>query len=193
MKTREPGFPGGGQTKLQKNTVNKINKGPEVYSEDSLHVEYSRSERLASTRFVDGRQRTGRRKYSLKILMLDILLLCIIGGVLYPFIESSNKKGTLDNVHCRLSLRTIDDEFFISVNLHNRNTIDEEKIIDLQIMVNEQLVYEASDLIPSAGNESTFRFKMKRHKEKLAVHAILTLGEESIDLNALSPASAAEQ
>lgn len=167
---------------------NKINKGPEIYDPDALQVEYSRSEREDLTRFVSGRKNQGARKFSLRILLLDLLLLCIIGGIIYPFIVGSNKTGKLDGISCDLSLRSDEDTVYISVTMVNPDEGVPSEAMELEFFINGQSVEKISDLSPNPGEFRTIRFKMKRDGEKIGVNVIILKGEESLKLNAAASA-----
>ncbi|RDG33861.1 hypothetical protein DV872_02850 [Oceanispirochaeta sp. M1] len=167
---------------------NRINKGPEIYDPDALRVEYTRSERENMTRFVSGRNNQGTRKFSLRILLLDILLLCIIGGVIYPFIVGSNKTGKLDGISCDLSLRSDDETLYISLTMENPADGTVPEAVEVEFFINGQSVEKISDLTPNPGEYRTIRFKMKRDGEKIGVNVIMNKGEESLKLNAAAAA-----
>jgi hypothetical protein len=167
---------------------NNFNKGPEIYDPDALRVEYSRSEREDMTRFVSGRKNQGTWKFSLRIVLLDILLLCIIGGIIYPFIVGSNKTGKLDGISCDLSLRSDEETVYISVTMENPADGVASEAVELEIFINGQSVEKISDLTPNPGEYRTIRFKMKRDGEKIGVNVIMIMGEESLKLNAAASA-----
>lgn len=163
---------------------NNINKGPEIYDPNALWVETSRKEREEMTRYVSGRQKQGSGKFSLKILMLDLLLLCIIGGVLFPFIVGRNKTGKLDGISCDLTLRSDDETLYISLIMRNPADGVVSETMEVEFFINGQSVEKISDLTPNPGESRIIRFKMKRDGEKLGVNVVLNMGEESLELNA---------
>lgn len=167
---------------------NKINKGPEIYDPDALKVESSRTEREQMTRYVNGRRNQGSRKFSLRIVLLDLLLLCIIGGIIYPFIVTRNKTGTLDGISCDLSLRSDENSVYISLIFDNPLTGVPSEAVDIEFFINDQFVETISDLTPNPGEQRIIRFKIKREDPKTAVRVIIKKGEELLKLNAASSA-----
>jgi hypothetical protein len=124
----------------------------------------------------------------LRIVLLDILLLCIIGGIIYPFIVGSNKTGKLDGISCDLSLRSDEETVYISVTMENPADGVASEAVELEIFINGQSVEKISDLTPNPGEYRTIRFKMKRDGEKIGVNVIMIMGEESLKLNAAASA-----
>lgn len=167
---------------------NKINNGPEIYDPDALKVEYSRTEREQMTRYVNGRNRRGAGKFSLRIVLLDLLLLCIIGGIIYPFIVTRNKTGALDGISCDLSLRSDSETLYISLIMENPAGGIPSETVDLEFFVNGRSVESFSDLTPNPGQQRTIRFKTERGEEKTGVRVIIEKGEDILKLNAVSPA-----
>ncbi|MDA3957235.1 hypothetical protein [Oceanispirochaeta sp.] len=166
---------------------NRINKGPEVYSPDELHIEYSRSERMKMNTFTDGRSSSSKRTFSIRILMMDLLLLCIIGGVIYPFILTSNKRGTLEGLKCELSLRSLDEDLYLSVLMRNQPEGLSPRPVEIEFLINGQSVKKVNDLTPPTGEDRIFRFRLKRGNEKISVRVGISIEESRIELNAISP------
>jgi hypothetical protein len=167
-----------------------INQGPEIYDPDALKAEYSRAEREEMTRFTDGRQnRGGGRRHPLRILLLDILLLCIIGGIIYPFIVERNRSGNLGDTRCRLELRRSEDDVLVSLSMKTGAGADGNEAVDITVNVNGRTAESLADLTPRGGEERTLRYSLKGHREKLNVEVILENGETELRLNAVSSAA----
>ncbi|QEN07173.1 hypothetical protein EXM22_03905 [Oceanispirochaeta crateris] len=118
--------------------------------------------------------------------MLDLLLLCIIGGVIYPFIITRNKTGKIEGVQCDLSLRSLDDELYVSVLLQNKEDGLSSRPVGIEILVNGHSVQKINDLSPLPGETRTFRYRLKRENEKISIRSIISIGESKIELNAVS-------
>ncbi len=165
-----------------------MNRGPEIFEPEGLLVEYSREERLKAFPLTRGRKRAFR-KYSMKLLMLDILFLCIIGGVVYPFIVKRNSRGSLDGMPCSLSLRYAGEYVYITVEMKNEQKKSEPCPVELRIFGDGQLVKRGSDLTPPAGGVRSFYAKMKRGKEQMLVLAELETEKGLLVLKAVAGAS----
>ncbi len=162
-----------------------MNRGPEIYDPDALKSEYSRSEREAMAPYASKR-RPGGRKISLKILLLDLLLLCILGGILYPYIIGKNKEGVLDGIRFRLYLSSDEDSLFVSLMMENPSDGNLSDTLDIQIFVNEKEVESLSDLTPSPGESRTLRFRLTGSQQKDAVRIVVNKNSGHLELNAVS-------
>lgn len=167
-----------------------INQGPEIYDPDALKAEYSRAEREEMNRLAAGRRgREWSRKKSLRILLLDILLLCIIGGIIYPFIVEMNRSGDLGDTRCRLELRRSLDDVLVSVSMKSSAGAEGNEPVDITVKVNGRTAESFADLTPRGGEERTLRYSLKGHRERLEVEVILENEEERLRLNAVSSAA----
>jgi len=161
----------------------RMNRGPEVYSPDDLRVEYSRQERLEMTRFPGGRKRGAGRRYSLRIMLLDLLLLCIIGGIIYPFLVNRNRTGTLEGVECSLSARGTEKELLVSVLMKSSKDAEDQLPFDLTLMINDTVVNTLADITPPPGEERYYRFSRTASEGRISVRALIVIGEKEIQLN----------
>jgi len=167
---------------------NKINRGPEIYDPQALRSEYSRQEREKMTHFVNGRRPKTRSKYSIRILMMDILLLCIIGGVITPFIINRNKTARIEGINCKLEIRSSEEEVFISVILMNSNDGAGPRPVETEIYINDVFQSRLEDLTPEPGGERTLRLKMKRPEERISIRAVVNIdGKKALMNDALGP------
>jgi len=163
-----------------------MNKGPEIYNPEDLKVEYSRQERLEMTRFPDGRGLRRNRRFSLRLLLLDLLLLCIIGGVIYPFIIHRNSTGTIDGVRCTLTARPVSEDILISVRMINTGNDSEQKPFVLEIQINGKNKKTISDITPPPGEERYIRFRISAGSEKYSIKTFIRIGDQEIELNTVS-------
>ncbi len=167
-----------------------INQGPEIYDPEALRVESSRSERIEMSRFTDGRRApSSSRKKAMKIVLLDLLLLCIIGGVLYPFIVEMNKSGDLEETRCRLELRRSQEDVLVSLKMRTDDDAAGNRPVDITVYVNGRETESFTDLTPPGGMERTLRYSLKEAEEKVKVEILLEIEDASLRLNAVSSAS----
>lgn len=163
----------------------RINKGPEIYDPEALKSEYSRSEREEAAPYASKRKKSGR-KISLRILLLDLLLLCVIGGILYPYIAGRNKEGVLEGIRCRMYLSSSEETLYISVRMDNPEDGVPPDTVDIRIFVNDTEAGAFSDLTPAPGKSRTVRYKTSGDPQKNAVRIVLDKNSGHIELNAVS-------
>jgi len=164
----------------------RMNRGPEIYDSSDLKVEYSRQERLEMTDFPGKREPRAARRISLRILLLDILLLCIIGGIIYPFIINKNRTGTIDGIFCTLTARTSGDVVLISVSMKNNEPASAQKPFDLELQINGVHEETVSDITPPPGDERTLRFTTGVQDKKISIGTLIRIGDDEITLNTVS-------
>ena len=166
-----------------------MNRGPEIYDPDALKIESSRAERERMAGYANGRRRRGSgRKRTLRILLLDILILCIIGGVLYPFIVERNRAGSLGGTDCRLELRRSGEDVLVSLIMKTPEESQGNRPVDISLMVNGVTAKSFSDLTPLPGDLRTLRYRLEGESGKLNVKVVFESSEEQLRLNAVCAA-----
>jgi len=138
------------------------------------------------TRYTDGRRRSSGGGLSRKLVLLDLLLLCIIGGVIYPFIIERNRTGTIDGVNFELALRYDRDTVFCSVVMTGGDgaLISESEPVTLSLQVGEAEPVLLDELPPPAGESRTVRYSMARPGKGVRFRCVIQWKGETLTLNA---------
>ncbi len=163
----------------------RVNRGPEIFDPHNVHSEYSRQEWLEALPSAARRRRNRKNqpKYSLRILMLDILLLCIIGGVIFPFVIKRNSRGSLGEIRCSLTPRYSREYVFITLEMRNSPKGQAPEPVEIQISGSGRVIAQLRDLSPLPGKSRTWHTKIPRPEKNLAIYAIIKRGSDSLKLN----------
>ena len=167
--------------------MQKINRGPETFSPEDLHYEYSREERERTSRFTDGRRSIRRKMGYQRILLFDLIFLFIIGGIIVPFIVNRNMKGRIESFSFKMELRRDESDLLVSLIIRNSEDLPSmDQFLSLELYPGEYDPVYFEELPPPVGEERVIRYRLTGIDEPLEIYYRITWKEKSIRLSGKS-------
>ncbi len=164
--------------------MRKINNAPETRTEDDLYYEYSRSERLSQSHFVNGRRDRSRRYSLSRLLLFDLIFLFVIGGIILPFIIQKNLKDSIAPLRFEMELRRDDQDVLVSLFIRSRGEISgDEGLLKIELISNGNPVIEWEEIPPEQGAVSTLRHRLTGAASRQTVICRIIWNSRDVRLN----------
>ena len=164
--------------------MRKINNAPETRTENGLYYEYSRSERLAQSKFTDGRRNRSGRSGLSKLLIFDFIFLFIIGGIILPFIIQRNLKDRIAPLNFEMELRRDDQDVLVSLFIRNSGDISGERgLLKIELISEGVSLTEWEEIPPEPGKVSTLRYRLNDVPSRKTIICRIIWNGEDVQLN----------
>ncbi len=164
--------------------MRRINNAPETMTDQDLHYQYSRSERVELSGFTNGRSQRPRRYGLSKILLFDLLFLFVIGGIILPFLIERNMKDRVDSLTFTMELRRDQQDILVSLHISNRveGSLPDQTVF-IELFAADISVASWEEIPPAKDAPRTLRYRIPDSPEKTPVVISVQWGDKKGSLN----------
>ena len=164
--------------------MRKSNRAPETRTDGDLFVTYSREERLQTAAFPGACSRKRRPGGLSRLILFDLLFLCIIGGIIVPFMIQRNLKSRIGPLSFEMELRRDDNDILVSLRMFSLSTdMDREEPVTFSLVLNGKEVAVFDELSPTEGDKRILRYRIEDVEETGDIICRINWQDDSVALN----------